>query len=78
MADDGLPHHHRFVQIGMAVERCVLAVSPLDNTGNFDEVYARPIVKSSGDGRARDDEHVETAIVFNQSMGDCPAPAQMP
>ena len=77
VAHDRTAHLHGLFRVEQQVERCVLAVAQLDDTGNAHEVHPRTKVEASDDGGARKNQGGQIVDGAHHGMGDGAAPAQM-
>ena len=48
MSNDRLSHTNRFAKVDMLVQRCVFAITQLDDTGYLDKVNASSEIKGAG------------------------------
>jgi hypothetical protein len=77
MADDRLAHLQRFLDVEVTLHRGIFAVAQLDHAGDLHEVDTCAVVEGAGDGRARNDQHVQAAEILDQRVGDRPAAPEM-
>ncbi|MNV92078.1 hypothetical protein D3C71_1866310 [compost metagenome] len=61
----------------MLIQRCVFAIAKLDDAWNFHEIDTGAIIEGTSYCCAGNDQHVQTAIILDQGVGNCSATAQV-